>query len=161
MRNSFPSQISFVLPSIVCVAFYLDIPGSCSVKCTKTKFAAVVPSKETNEWLTHVVEQLTLGNHAERSCEKTGMLRCLEFLILSSSCGVVSSICAAPFSGTCWTQADCGCVAVALITQADSIILIRVSVSGRDQTYCAFLWELSCVKTRRVLSIKLYAKSRK
>jgi hypothetical protein len=40
--------------------------------------------------------------------EKTSMLRCLEveFLSLSMSCVAVSSICAAPFSNMCSTQAD-------------------------------------------------------
>jgi hypothetical protein len=71
--------------------------------------------KQTNHRST--LEQQT---KRQRNSEKTGMLLCLEveFLSLSASCVAVSSICAAPFSNMCSTQADissrkfrlhCGC----------------------------------------------------
>jgi hypothetical protein len=67
MRNSFPSQMYFVLPSIVCVTFVMHIPGSCSINCIKTKVSSFVnlschQQKQENHRST--LEQLTLGNYA-------------------------------------------------------------------------------------------------
>jgi hypothetical protein len=113
MRNSFPSQIYFVLSR-----WHLSfVPGSCSINCTKTKLTAssAFRSTLTNKWISearYTVEELTLGNHVATQVWEDGHAP------LPGSWVAVSSIFAAPFTNTCSSQADnksrksrfhCGC----------------------------------------------------
>jgi hypothetical protein len=96
------------------------MPGCCSINCTKTKlaasstFRAIVRNKRITE-----ARYRTADTRKPRGNAIVRRLACLEveFLGLSASCVAVSSICAAPFSNMCSTQADnsqkmrlcCGC----------------------------------------------------
>jgi hypothetical protein len=60
MRNSFPSEIYFVLRSTVWVA----LAQATAEKQNLQLRQPIVPSYERNESLTRVIEQLTLANHA-------------------------------------------------------------------------------------------------
>jgi hypothetical protein len=102
MRNSFPSQICFVPPSIVCVAFvtYTRLLLNEPYKNKISSFIKLPCHQKKQMNHRSTLEHLTLGNYvAMQLWENWPALLPWSWVSLSSaSCVAVSSICTAPFS---------------------------------------------------------------